>query len=107
MRTTPFPDIIRMTPAPGVYPGFTPSPPEGEEIVAGKVDTLFPLPQPPSVTDSYDRVTPVVPAPGFDLTDLDVAMAPTGEEVTFSIDNKTTEQHNKRTQPEKEKGFFL
>lgn len=75
MRTTPFPDIIRMTPAPGVYPGFT-SRPGGEEIVAGKVDTLFPLPMPPSVTDTYSKVTPVVP--GFDLTDVDAAMAPTG-----------------------------
>ncbi|KAM8750274.1 aggrecan core protein isoform 1-T2 [Acanthopagrus schlegelii] len=75
MRTTPFPDIIRMTPAPGLYPSLTTPP---EEIIGGKVDTLFPLPVPPSVTDTYSKVTPVVREPGLDLTGIDVAMAPTG-----------------------------
>ncbi|XP_050929130.1 aggrecan core protein isoform X2 [Lates calcarifer] len=76
-RTTPFPDIIRMTPAPGVYPEITPSP-GGEEIRGGDVDTLSPLPVPPSVTDTYTRVTPVVREPGLDLIGIDTAMAPTG-----------------------------
>ncbi|XP_071348289.1 aggrecan core protein [Trachinotus anak] len=76
-RTTPFPDIIRITPAPGVYPGLTPSP-GGEEIRGGEVDTLSPLPVPPSVIDTYTKVTPVVQEPGLDLTGIDAAMAPTG-----------------------------
>uniref|UniRef100_A0A3Q3X2D6 Aggrecan core protein n=1 Tax=Mola mola TaxID=94237 RepID=A0A3Q3X2D6_MOLML len=69
MRTTPFPDIIRLTPAPGVSPGFT-TPPGVEEIVGGEVATLLPLAIPPSVTDSYTKVT------HMDLTDAE--MAPTG-----------------------------
>ncbi|XP_070763720.1 aggrecan core protein [Enoplosus armatus] len=77
VRTTPFPDIIRITPAQGLYPGLTPRP-GGEEISRGDVDTLFPLPVPPSVTDTYTKVTPVVREPGLDLTDIDAAMAPTG-----------------------------
>ncbi|XP_070829247.1 aggrecan core protein [Chaetodon trifascialis] len=77
MRTTPFPDIIRITPAPGVYPGLTPRP-GGEEIVGGEVHTLVPLPVPPSVTDTYVKVTPVVPEPGLDLTGISAEMAPTG-----------------------------
>ncbi|KAK5927590.1 hypothetical protein CgunFtcFv8_012730 [Champsocephalus gunnari] len=59
VRTTPFPDIIRMTPPPGPHPGFTPSP-GTEESKTGGVDTLFGLPIPPS------------------MTDVDTAMAPTG-----------------------------
>uniref|UniRef100_A0A8C4DF18 Aggrecan core protein n=1 Tax=Dicentrarchus labrax TaxID=13489 RepID=A0A8C4DF18_DICLA len=77
MRTTPFPDIIRITPAPGVYPGLTPTP-GGEEGIGGEIETFFPLPVPPSVTDTYDKVTPVVREPGLDLTGIDAAMAPTG-----------------------------
>lgn len=69
-RTTPFPDIIRITPAPGVGPFLT-TPPGGEEIKGGEVDTLSPLPGPPSVTETQE--------PGFDLTGIDDAMAPTGE----------------------------
>uniref|UniRef100_A0A3B4T2D9 Aggrecan core protein n=1 Tax=Seriola dumerili TaxID=41447 RepID=A0A3B4T2D9_SERDU len=76
-RTTPFPDIVRITSAPGVFPGLTPSP-GGEEIRGGEVDTLTPLPVPPSVTDTYTKVTPIVGEPGLDLTDIDAAMAPTG-----------------------------
>ncbi|KAM9352302.1 aggrecan core protein [Symphorus nematophorus] len=75
MRTTPFPDIIRMTPAPGVYPGLTAQPGQ-EESMGGEVDTLVPLPVPPSVTDTYTKVTPVVREPG--LTDIYAPMAPTG-----------------------------
>ncbi|XP_069384795.1 aggrecan core protein [Paralichthys olivaceus] len=77
MRTTPFPDIIRITPAPGLYPGLSPSP-GGEEIKGAGVDTLSPLPIPPSVTDTYTKVTPVVRVPGLELTGIDAAMAPTG-----------------------------
>ncbi|XP_056244128.1 aggrecan core protein [Seriola aureovittata] len=76
-RTTPFPDIVRITSVPGVFPGLTPSP-GGEEIRGGEVDTLTPLPVPPSVTDTYTKVTPIVGEPGLDLTDIDAAMAPTG-----------------------------
>ncbi|XP_038563064.1 aggrecan core protein-like [Micropterus salmoides] len=76
-RTTPFPDIIRLTPAPAPYPEPTRFPVD-EEIIGGEVDTLFPLPVPPSVTDTYSKVTPVVQEPGLDLTDMDTAMAPTG-----------------------------
>ncbi|XP_039665839.1 aggrecan core protein isoform X2 [Perca fluviatilis] len=58
VRTTPFPDIIRMTSAPEMFPSFTPTP-GGEEIKG--VDVTFSLlPVPPS------------------MTDLDSAMAPTG-----------------------------
>lgn len=74
--TTPFPDIIRITPAPGPYPGLTPRP-GGEEIKLGEVGTLSPLPIPPSVVDTFTKVTPVVRQPGLDLTDT--AMAPTGK----------------------------
>lgn len=49
-RTTPFPDIIRITPAPGVLPSITPTP-GGEEIRGGEVDILTPLPVPPSMTE--------------------------------------------------------
>lgn len=76
-RTTPFPDVIHITPAPGMYPGLTASP-GGEEMSGGEVGTLPPLPIPPSVTDTYTKVTPVVREPGLDLTGIDAAMAPTG-----------------------------
>lgn len=49
MQTTPFPDIVRITPAPGLYPGFT-TPSKREEIVGGEIDVLSPIPIPP-VTD--------------------------------------------------------
>ncbi|TDH09826.1 hypothetical protein EPR50_G00090900 [Perca flavescens] len=58
VRTTPFPDIIRMTPPPEMFPSFTPKP-GAEEIKGGDV-TISLLPVPPS------------------MTDLDSAMAPTG-----------------------------
>ncbi|XP_042351975.1 aggrecan core protein [Plectropomus leopardus] len=57
VRTTPFPDIIRITPAPGMYPSLTPAP-GGEEIKRGEVDTLSPLPIPPSMTDIYAAMGP-------------------------------------------------
>uniref|UniRef100_G3NVP6 Aggrecan core protein n=1 Tax=Gasterosteus aculeatus aculeatus TaxID=481459 RepID=G3NVP6_GASAC len=57
--TTPFPDIIRMTPEPRKYPGVTLSPGR-EEFKHGEIDTFTPVPIPPSVTDQ------------------DAAMAPTG-----------------------------
>ncbi|CAN9498857.1 unnamed protein product [Ophioblennius macclurei] len=66
MRTTPFPDIIRMTPAPGAYPGITPQPGE-EEIKFGGLDILAPLPRPP-----------VIRVPGLDLAGVNTEMAPTG-----------------------------
>lgn len=65
MRTTPFPDIVHETLAPGVYPGLTPSPRE-EESLGGDTVTLSP--------DSKE--THVVREPGFDLTDA--IMAPMG-----------------------------
>lgn len=49
MQTTPFPDIVRITPAPGLYPGFT-TPSKEKEIVGGEIDILSPIPVPP-VTD--------------------------------------------------------
>lgn len=49
MQTTPFPDIVRITPSQGLYPGFT-TPPQGKEIVGGEIDILSPIPVPP-VTD--------------------------------------------------------
>lgn len=49
MQTTPFPDVVRITPAPGLYPGFT-TPSKREEIVGGEIDILSPIPIPP-VTD--------------------------------------------------------
>lgn len=82
MRTTPFPDIIRITPAPGAYPSFTPRP-EGEEIVGGEIDILSLLPIPPSVTDTYTKVTHVVREPGLHLTDAE--MSPPGGLVLYSI----------------------
>lgn len=82
MRTTPFPDIIRITPAPGPYPSFTPRP-EGEEIVSGEIDILSPLPIPPSVTDTYTKMTHVVREPGLHLTGAE--MAPTGGLVLYLI----------------------
>lgn len=81
MRTTPVPDIIRLTPAPGVYPGFTTSPEAEAEIVGGEIVTLSPLPIPPSVTDT--KVTHVGREPGLELTDN--AMAPTGEAIKTAI----------------------
>ncbi|XP_068458520.1 uncharacterized protein, partial [Clinocottus analis] len=48
LRTTPFPDTIRVTHAHGMYPSISPSH-GGEEIKGGEVDTIFPLH--PSVTD--------------------------------------------------------
>lgn len=74
IRTTTFPDIIHITPAPEVHTGLTP-PPGGYEIVGGDIATLSPLPVPPSVTDT--KVTHVVREPGFDL--IDAIMAPTGQ----------------------------
>ncbi|TWW75424.1 Aggrecan core protein [Takifugu flavidus] len=65
MTTTPFPDIVHETLAPGVYPGLTPSPRE-EESLGGDIVTLSP--------DSKE--THVVHEPGFDLTDA--IMAPMG-----------------------------
>lgn len=82
MRTTPFPDIIRLTPAPGVSPGFT-TPPGVEEIVGGEVATLLPLAIPPSVTDSYTKVT------HMDLTDAE--MAPTGQLGLYCMINNSSE----------------
>uniref|UniRef100_UPI0037E89487 aggrecan core protein-like n=1 Tax=Semicossyphus pulcher TaxID=241346 RepID=UPI0037E89487 len=77
VKTTPFPDIIPMTPASGVYPGLIPT--SGvKEIKSGEVGTLSPLPVPPSVTDTYTKVTPVVLEPGLGLTDIYAAMGPTG-----------------------------
>ncbi|XP_041854032.1 aggrecan core protein isoform X2 [Melanotaenia boesemani] len=74
-RTTPFPDIISITSGPQLYQDLTtPS----QEIKFGGLETLPPLPVPPSVTDSYTKVTPVIGDPGLGLTDEDVAMAPTG-----------------------------
>lgn len=62
--TTPFPDIIRMTPEPRKYPGVTLSPGR-EEFKHGEIDTFTPVPIPPSVTDQ------------------DAAMAPTGKLVSI------------------------
>uniref|UniRef100_A0A667Z767 Aggrecan core protein n=1 Tax=Myripristis murdjan TaxID=586833 RepID=A0A667Z767_9TELE len=75
--TTPFPHIIPMTPGPVDHPRLTT--PEREEA-HGEVATLSPLPIPPSVTDTYAKVTAVVREPGLglDLTGIDTAMAPTG-----------------------------
>lgn len=64
-RTTPFPDIIRITPGPGVGPSLLTTP-GGEEIKGEEVSILSPLPGPPA----------------FDLTGIDDAMASTGELVT-------------------------
>lgn len=77
-RTTPFPDIIRITPPPVVGPLFT-TPPAGEESKHGEVGTLSPVQVLPSVTDTYTKVTPVKHEPGLNLTGIDDAMAPTGE----------------------------
>ncbi|XP_008292951.1 aggrecan core protein [Stegastes partitus] len=74
VRTTPFPDIINMTPAPGLFPGSTPTA-GSKEIRFGGVDTFSPRPIPPSVTDA---VTPVIREPGLGLTDIYASMAPTG-----------------------------
>ncbi|XP_028287791.1 aggrecan core protein [Parambassis ranga] len=71
-RTTPFPDVIHITPAPGPYPSL-PTPSEGEETKTGGVDILSPLPIPPSVVDIFPKGTPV---PG--LTNIYEPMAPTG-----------------------------
>lgn len=60
LQTTPFPDIVRITPAPGLYPGFT-TPSTGEEIVGGEIDILSPIPVPP--------VTDLVPERGPQLAD--------------------------------------
>lgn len=76
VRTTPFPDIIRMTPASGVYPGVIPTPGK-EEGRGGGVDTLSPLPVPPR-PDTFTRVTPIEPEPGLGLTDIYATMGPTG-----------------------------
>ena len=85
-RTTPFPDIIRITPAPHPYPGLTPEPEvesrgENEEI-------LSPLPVPPSGTDTYAKITPVIREHGLDLTDVAVTMAPTGTFKMYLINDK-------------------
>ncbi|XP_022064922.2 aggrecan core protein [Acanthochromis polyacanthus] len=73
-RTTPFPDIIKMTTAPGLLPSSTTSA-EHTEIRSGGVDTFSPRPIPPSVTDT---LTPVIPEPALGLTDIYAAMGPTG-----------------------------
>lgn len=70
-RTTPFPDIINMTPAPGLLPSSTTSA-EHKESRSGGVDTFSPRPIPPSVTDT------VIREPGLGLTDIYAAMGPTG-----------------------------
>ncbi|KAM4572931.1 aggrecan core protein isoform 2-T2 [Odontesthes bonariensis] len=75
-RTTPFPDIIRITPAPRPYPGLTPEP--GVESRGDGVEIISPLPVPPSVTDTYAKITPVIREHGLDLTGEAVTMAPTG-----------------------------
>ncbi|KAK2842622.1 hypothetical protein Q5P01_012822 [Channa striata] len=64
-RTTPFPDIIRITPAPPV----SLSPTEPHEVKHGEVETLSPFPS---------KVTPVIHKPELNLTGVDDAMAPTG-----------------------------
>ncbi|XP_030587704.1 aggrecan core protein [Archocentrus centrarchus] len=58
-RTTPFPDIISITPAVEVFSGITSSPGD-HEAKTGEVETLSPIPVPPSVPD------------------IDAPMAPTG-----------------------------
>ncbi|XP_041650864.1 aggrecan core protein [Cheilinus undulatus] len=77
VKTTPFPDIIQMTPAPGVYPGVIPTRGE-EEGRRGEAVTLSPLPVPPSETDTFTRVTPVLLEPGLGVMDLYAPMGPTG-----------------------------
>nr|XP_061812451.1 aggrecan core protein-like [Nerophis lumbriciformis] len=57
-RTTPFPDIMSITPAPGVYPGFTTTP-GGQEIKHGGVDILT-KPISPPFTDAAMAPTGVV-----------------------------------------------
>lgn len=91
--TTPFPGIITMTPSPVVYPGRPTTPggeARGEVATQAPLDTSTleqPLPIPPSVTDTYMKVTPVIehgvrivtarPDLGRDHEN-DTAMAPTG-----------------------------
>ncbi|XP_034542595.1 aggrecan core protein [Notolabrus celidotus] len=77
VRTTPFPDIIRISPGSAIYPGIIPTPVQ-EEGKGDEVQTLSPLPVPPSATDTFTRVTPIVPEPGLGLTDIYAAMGPTG-----------------------------
>lgn len=60
LQTTPFPDIVRITPAPRLYPGLT-TPSKEEEIVGGEIDILSPIPVPP--------VTYPVPEGGPQLAD--------------------------------------
>uniref|UniRef100_A0AAQ6ADV7 Aggrecan core protein n=1 Tax=Amphiprion ocellaris TaxID=80972 RepID=A0AAQ6ADV7_AMPOC len=71
-RTTPFPDIINMTPAPGLFPSSTTSAGH-KESRSGGVDTFSPRPIPPSVTDT---VTPVIREPGLGLTDIYITFSP-------------------------------
>lgn len=75
-RTTPFPDIIQITPASEIYPGLTPTPGR-EEAKSGKEEVLTPLPVPPTMTGQD-----IILVPGLDLTGEDVTMAPTGKNVT-------------------------
>ncbi|XP_049577944.1 aggrecan core protein isoform X1 [Syngnathus scovelli] len=57
-RITPFPDIMSITPAPGVYPGLT-TPAGGQEIKQGGVDILT-KPISPPFTDATMAPTGVV-----------------------------------------------
>ncbi|XP_047453264.1 aggrecan core protein [Mugil cephalus] len=63
MMTTPFPDIVHLTPSTG-YPGLI-TPTVAKEINSGGIETISPRP-----------ITPVIREPG--LTDTDAPMGPTG-----------------------------
>ncbi|XP_037539192.1 aggrecan core protein [Nematolebias whitei] len=71
-RTTPFPDIIQITPASELYPGLTPTPGR-EEARSEKEEVLTSLTVPPIMTGQD-----IILVPGLDLTGEDVTMAPTG-----------------------------
>lgn len=75
-RTTPFPDIIQITPASGLYPGLTPTPGR-EEARSDKEEVLTSLPV-PSIVTGQD----ILLVPGLDLTGEGVTMAPTGKNFT-------------------------
>ncbi|XP_046890505.1 aggrecan core protein [Hypomesus transpacificus] len=93
--TTPFPDIITMTPSPVDYPARSTTPDgeaRGEVATQAPTDTSTleqPLPIPSSVIDTYIKVTPVIeqevsmatvrPDLGRELPrENDTSMAPTG-----------------------------
>ncbi|KAM6973362.1 aggrecan core protein [Aplochiton taeniatus] len=81
--TTPFPDVITMTPRPLPYPGQTTTPEGGEALgelaTRSPLDSMErPLPIPPSVIDTFAQVTPVIGVGVDALPDNDTAMAPTG-----------------------------